>query len=310
MDTITWNKWKGYLDIRGSLSDSFGLYSKLYLMTTENLLEFINCIDCEDKDILTVAGSGDQAMNVILNGANSVTCFDINPFSFYQVKLKEAAIKSLTFTEFLDFFDITGHKHDSDFNFFDKSLADKVSRYLDDDTLEFIKIIENYSNYSFLNKETFYFDFNYGLSHLSKMSNYMNEESYSELASILNDGNRINYVESDLSSLRLKLDGYKFDLILLSNISDYISYIYSSNPLESYHQDITSLIDLLNHYGTIQVGYIYDYCSYKKGNVFSNKGMRTKVFPTNQFHSKIVTGYDSDIDSSIKDQIITYQKIK
>ena len=38
--------------------------------------------------------------------------------------------------------------------------------------------------------------------------------------------------------------------------------------------------------------------------------MRTKVFPTNQFHSKIVTGYDSDIDSSIKDQIITYQKIK
>ena len=54
--------------------------------------------------ILSVIASGDQIINSILLGSKDIECFDISRFPKYYLMLKIAAIKSLSWQQYLDFF--------------------------------------------------------------------------------------------------------------------------------------------------------------------------------------------------------------
>ena len=97
-------KLKSYFECTGRLSSTFGDYSKVYSMTTENIYSFLHNYDLKDKSVLTVGGSGDQRLNAYLLGARNVTCFDINPLVYEHLKLKDDAIRTLNFEKFLNFF--------------------------------------------------------------------------------------------------------------------------------------------------------------------------------------------------------------
>ena len=310
-------QWKSYLDMYGFLSDNFGPFSKIYNMTTENLLEFVNSVDCCDKDVLTVVGSGDQAMNVILNGARNITCFDINPVAYCQLKLKKEAIKALSFDEFCRFFYIKNSNED-DYTFFDKRIFDKFADKLDSDTYQVFNYAYDYSkgNTKFIARDI-YFYFNYALDTMKNMSNYLNPKSYDKLADILNsDDVNINFIETDFKDLKKKIGNNKYDLMIFSNISDYIHLMYDNDPIEGFHDDIMSLTDNLNLLGIMQVGYIYSSAFFTQNSIgakliddFGNKKRREKVFTTDMFYEKMVNAYDNYFNTDA-DKIIIYKKLK
>ena len=122
---------KAILEIYGILSPEFEKYGKVYLNTTENINGILSKINVKDKNILSVAGSGDQALNAYLHGAKSVTLFDINPLAFANTELKLTAARKLSFESFSEFF-IPGCGNLLDhhiFNKFSNALKEDVAQY-------------------------------------------------------------------------------------------------------------------------------------------------------------------------------------
>lgn len=288
------------LDKRGKLDNEFGELSKIYLMTTENINGFLSQYDLTNKNILSVAGSGDQMLNAYLLGASNVTCFDINPLAFYQVKLKKAAVCVLSFQEFLEFFSFEYKKT------FDKDLFDKISTVLDNDSCDFFySLFNKYDSNQIIDK--IYYRFRPELSHIQRMNGYLNLENYNKLSSILKE-KEVSFIQSNVTDLRNNTDKNIYDMILLSNISDSISDIWPSNCLRNYKRLIHSLSKCLTKNGIIQVGYIYDYYhSNGENNLFKNKRLRQEIFTTDEFFSTFVESYLLHHES---DAVITYQKRK
>lgn len=80
----------------------FSKYSQLYFNTTENL-SYIEKMDINAKDVLTVTGSFDQCLNLVYSGANYICNFDVNILTVFLAMLKYAAVKVLDYHEYLDF---------------------------------------------------------------------------------------------------------------------------------------------------------------------------------------------------------------
>ena len=134
------------------------------------------------------------------------------------------------------------------------------------------------------------------------MNGYLNEPQYLKLWSIIKD-KEISYIESGINTLASKLNNRRYDLILLSNMSDYINRMYD-DPLKDYRHLIDSLTDCLKPNGIIQIGYIYNH-RHRYISDFTIDRKRKRYFPTNEFHTIMVDSFDIPND---KDKIIIYQK--
>jgi len=285
------------------LSNDFEKFCRMYIMTTENIREFLTLYDLHDKDVLSVAGSGDQILNAYALGAKSVTLFDINPLAFAQAKLKKAAASTLTYEEFERFFS-PEHKK----TLFDSYLFDKLSECLDENTKDLFETIftKHPGMDTFMN---FYFRF-YAKFQKQKDLNYYlyDEENYKKLQAII-ENKTLSFIETPITNLKSNIQKDLYDFILLSNISDSIERIYDSNSLKQFKRLIHSLSKNLNKDGLIQVGYIYNlYCSSNdKIPIFADDDKRENIFTPDEFNTHLVTSYRFYSD---KDKIITYEKKK
>ena len=79
-------------------------FSNIFSFTTENISGYLEYFDFNNKSLLTVGSSGDQILNSFYCGARNITLFDINEYAKYYVYLKIAAIASLNYKDFQDFF--------------------------------------------------------------------------------------------------------------------------------------------------------------------------------------------------------------
>lgn len=287
------------LDSKQVLSNDFGRYSKIYLMTTENIKGFLQQYDLANQDILTVTGSGDQMLNAFLMGAGNVTCFDINPLAFLNAELKKAAISTLSYSEFISFFFQEFQK------FLDVHLYEKIRLELKDEALVFFDYL--YSKYG--SQEIFdkiYYRFHTPFEKMKNLNFYLEESYYEKLADILKT-KKVTYLESNITNLREYLTEQFFDMVLLSNISDSIDDIWEEDALKNFKRCIHSLSKSLKSNGTIQVGYIYNCYSYNTLHSFHNKKKRQTIFTTDEFHTTFVEGFSYHDQS---DAIITFQKMK
>ena len=69
-------------------------FERVYPFTTEKIDSYFKHLDLEDKTVLTVGSSGDQALNALTMGAGRVVLFDINPSTEKFYKLKRDLILS------------------------------------------------------------------------------------------------------------------------------------------------------------------------------------------------------------------------
>lgn len=92
------------MEIYSSDLNKCGNFQMIYPFTTENISGYIDLFNLDNKSLLTIGSSGDQVINASLFNCIDQTVIDINPFTKYYFYLKKAAILSLTYQEFLDFF--------------------------------------------------------------------------------------------------------------------------------------------------------------------------------------------------------------
>lgn len=294
-----------YLSIKSGFSNNFMIYSKMYGMTTENISGFLNKHDLKDKKVLTVAGSGDQRYNAYLNGAKEVVCFDVNSLAELNMRLKDTAMKELNYTDFLKFFGVV---LDNKGNLFlDNAIFNKFNKSLDEDVYMLYDFIIN----KFKDRPlgSVYYDltdtFSYKYASIRDFDNYIMKSNYLKVADIISNKD-INFLNVNVASLPEVLGGEKFDMILLSNISDYVHMVYKTDHMKKYKELIDKLVDNLYDGGIIQIGYIYS--RYERGedtSKFRFPESRNKYFPFTEYPIEFVKSF---YNNGTYDEVITYKK--
>lgn len=221
-----------------------------------------------NQDALTVTGSGDAALDLFLNGANSVTCFDANGLAKYYAKLKFYAIKSgLSYDDFIKFF--AGERiGDSIFEF---EIYKKFCESLGRDTRRFWDAIYKYLNVNdrkiYNNKNDIVYNINDFLGPSKKTfgnpCSYSEPENYKKLQNLLinKDDKDIHFVDSPLFSVNKELLNIKYNYIYLSNIIDFTSLFINEDNIRDrmvvFKNFITNnLRSYLTDYGLIDVGFL------------------------------------------------------
>ena len=228
---------------------------KINMFTDENINCMTKKLDLKGKDILTVTSSGDQALNFLLEGANSIKLFDENPYTESFFYLKKAIVEKLSYQEFLDFF-FPGLFNKKDF--FAKEKYDLIKDSLPDGRVyEYWKyIFNNCSKQEILN---IFVKRNYSKKDIIKRNSYLqSEENYNKLKEVLKNTNKIDFIEIDILHQLLYIEK-KVDFIYLSEI---LNYIPSENVID-YLKKIKALTlnisNNINENGVIAVSYMHCY---------------------------------------------------
>lgn len=215
----------------------FSKYNPMYLFSTENIYGYIeetkNC-----KKIVSVCGSGDQAISFVLNKCFKYIVFDMNLLSKYILNLKISAIKSLDYKNFINFFinDKFSHK-----------IFKKIE--LEEKDLQFWnKLYEhvNFNGQKIYDSQLFIKN---NINFYKKNIPYLNENNYNFIkTNILNLD--IIFLDCDLYNLYRYINK-SIDLIYLSNISDYL------NDIKEFNNYINSLKEKSE--SKIIMSYLYDF---------------------------------------------------
>ena len=220
-------------------------FKKIYPFTTENIAGYMRLLNLDDKKIITVTGSGDQALNAILQGCLDIVTFDVNPLAKYYLELKIASIQSLTYDQFLHFL-LYENRESLDYSVFQALDLSFITRLF---WLKKYKEVD-YSGRKLRNSDLF--NFNYFNSEEKKKCNlYLEKDKYVELQQKLKMAN-ITFINQSLQNLQLNTN---YDYMFLSNIADYLNTIYDKDVLYSFK-------NLLNYFqknvSIIYIAYLYD----------------------------------------------------
>ena len=229
----------------------FGTYTLPYLFSTENISGYFNKLDLENKSILTVVGSGDHILNAILKGAKTIDAFDISSYAVMFYYLKEAAIKTLSYEEFIEYF-LDPNKC------FNLELYCKIRNNMNQEVLPFWdelynRFKDNPANLKYMFRSldpVFITDPVQKVTLLSGVNPYLNETKYYELKVKIQDA-KVNCYMRDVN--QLDNIGENYDYIFLSNILQY----QKDQDFINFKQSISRYITKLNNNGEIKIGYIY-----------------------------------------------------
>ena len=217
--------------------------SYIHKCTNENMNSPAYIEQLRDRrDILTVIGSGDQVLNSILLGSENIDAFDISRFPKYFLGLKIAAIKVLTYDEFIAFF----------FNYkksFPRNLYKKVVSTMDGELKEFWSkvastrlLTTNYSPRSVYFSGLFMNDPKASSSAI-QLNPYLNEKNYYLLKKKIDYAN-IRCLTGNIMHLGDQIDK-PYDFVNLSNIYMYQMSILTndadSNQEEKYKHFVKNL---------------------------------------------------------------------
>lgn len=134
-------------DILNSSKLKFGEQSFIYTFTNENIKQYLQYFDLHQKDILTVTGSGDHVLNMLLSVAK-IDAFDINLFAYYFLILKKYAVATLELDEYLSFLSMEKPN-------FDKKVFEKIKSnwQQEREALEFFEYLFSLGQASYLKKD-------------------------------------------------------------------------------------------------------------------------------------------------------------
>ncbi|MBQ3021317.1 MAG: DUF3419 family protein [Bacilli bacterium] len=281
-------------------------FNWLYPFTTENIRDYYNILDFNDKEVLTVIGSGDHIINAFLKGAKHVEGFDKNPLAKYYSELKIAGVKSLSREEFILFFYkyslFKNKKHylnkDIYFNKIRNDLSIEYRKFWD-------YFFTNYTHKEIYKSYLFTTDV-LNIKTLIQINDYLNENNYYKAKEILKDKS-IVYHDLDLAELD-KLDK-NYDIIILSNIPAYLDTIYDSDKLKQFR----NLIEKLNKNANtkIVVSYLYNNLinDEKLPDDIYNKMEVRKYFNEKEFDYISINSTDSfEYRNNTKDSVIITNK--
>ena len=223
-------------------NELFSSFGKMYPMTSENIKGTYELFDLKDKDVLSVISSGDHIFSAILNGAKSVTGFDVNYLTEYYYHFKKAMIETYDLDKFKEvlLYNIIpiGRIKEKWYEEFRDTIDDKYRIFWDE--------IVKYS----LNKELPLDSLILACPNYFNLIDYLSEEKYNKLKENLGYV-KTDFIHSDLLHLDKHLER-KYDFMFFSNISDYIG-INKTKELSK-----IKLMGNLKENGTIVYAYMYN----------------------------------------------------
>ncbi len=261
--------------VNGRMSDPCGFhkYAAPFLFGTENQEGINSVIDYKDKDIVTIASSGDQYLGAVYYGGKNIDIFDINRMTYYVTCLKIAAIMVLDYVEFLDFFtpyDMFGMEKKSFWNL--KTLKKLLSR-MPSDVAFFWDVVMYEAQKNDFGDLVLLQEDGYALHNIRKgMPFYQSEEEYYRLQKLLRSRDFPKFFETDILNLKDVLTS-TYDIAYLSNVleclvayecdKEYYPFMPSFFYMEQEDRNekkmaksvIAAVKPLLNKNGTILLSY-------------------------------------------------------
>ena len=181
----------------------------VYCFTNENIPAYLRALHMpSDGRVLTVGASGDQMFESYLAGASHVDMFDININQRHIIELKNHMIRDLEYERFMDFFF-------SNLHFFDKEIIKPIYPKFSDGLKSYLSWMDG-ANATDVFKFSGVHNPDFDANCLSFIAS---KDSYNQLKSVLPA--QISFVQSDISGLSATFNN-KYDVILLSNIFDYM----------------------------------------------------------------------------------------
>lgn len=192
----------------------FHTTSAVYKISNERTQDYYSYLIGREK-VLSVIGSGDQILNLILEGSKEIDAFDISSFPKYFLYLKMAAIKALSKEEYIEFFYEVSHRSEV----YD-DMYDRISFYLDDEISSFWDSLFNFFDWQDIYNSTLFSSEPYIAVNAINQNKFLQcDAAYEELRRALDDV-VINVYEGDIFDLSCRIDG-TYDLVYLSNIVYY-----------------------------------------------------------------------------------------
>ena len=228
-------------------------FDKIYPFATENVKDYFEKMDLEGKDILVVGSSCDQIFNAQLHNPKSITHFDINPNCSEYYELKKAAILSFISRNQLLNFLYTDKLNIEDYKKVKQLLIEQSK-----DGFEFWNNLIEKHGYEKASQLVFSKD-QLDLNAIIKSNNYLeNNENYAKLRKIVNNNN-VNFITGDIFNPK-ELENKKFDVIILSNILQYVEYFSNgNNSYDVLKNCFDNLKKHLNENGVMQLLYLYSF---------------------------------------------------
>lgn len=204
---------------KGEISEIFGNWASamVYPFSNEYLDELFKEIDIKDGRALVVGSSGDQGLHAVDKGAREVTVLDSNMWAIPFIELKLSAIKNLGFTDFSKYIcngDVFNHKYYAKVS---HDLSAQSKAFWDEIILNCPQTVLIKAREVFMHNALEGQDIQYGTTFHSY---YNNEEAYNSIKEKIKHAT-INVEYASLEDFPEVADG-KYDLIMLSNIFDYV----------------------------------------------------------------------------------------
>lgn len=214
----------------------------IYPFTNENLTSYQDLYHFDNAKVLSVLGSGDQYFSSLLYGAKEIELYDCNFLAWDFFVLKYYGILILNYEQFYDLF-VTNSLDNLKY-------LNKLLTYLPNDVAN--RIIKLQKKYRWLS-QLLHIDFIDDKYNNGNLIPYFDKETYYQLQSILINQKLPTFHFSYLQSLPSIVENQSYDIILTSNIFD---WIYKDIEVES----VKEYKDLLNrfNYGEIQALYCWE----------------------------------------------------
>jgi len=248
--------------VRGTKSnlkkETFHEYSFIYKKTNEQLEYVTQYFKNKDK-ILCVIGSGDQILNSMIFKPSLIVGFDISVYPHLFLKLKMAAIRSLSRDEFVDFFFGTIYTYEEDL--YDDIFYYKIYPFLDDEAKNFWTYLFEYNDWYDIYNSMLFSTETVIPRRALEQNLYLDLNNYNKLKYLIPKIN-IEYIIGDIFDMEIK---NTYDLIYLSNIIQY-------HDINKYKKKVKSLT---NNGKTEVLTYIF--CEVEKALVFFNDTNTTGI---------------------------------
>ena len=251
--------------------EPFSKYSKGYLWTNENIKEYINKkYISEYNSALSVTASGDHLFNLILHNVLNIDTFDTNTLTEYNVLgLKKALIKKFKYNDFLTICELIANN----------MLTLEETTYLIKDLLplmdkKYRKYWQNISEYNYqLQKNNdeyldlfamLFININEKNNFIRRNSYLMGKDNYDKFKENMMRAN-INFYCTNAINILDTFPNQKYDVILLSNILDYITINWNYEQLRKFEDE---LLFITNNNGKIFLAYLLNYYNKNNKNIF------------------------------------------
>lgn len=276
---------KNIYDGYASKSNSFQSIENAYLFTNEMINGYMP--DLSGQDILSVAGSGDQYFNALLNNGNHVDLFDINYISKFIIYLKKAGFENLDYDVFCIFFGLYNIHHIFDYDIyksFSNAINEEAQIYWN-----YLYALTRYRGYSIYESDIVS-NYHDHTERIIKSNNYFKEEDFLRLKKILSGIPDISFTHTDINDLPSLLRK-KYDSIFLSNIGT-----YQNNT--NFIKIIKKLAKHLNENGQIYFAYIY-------GNISEKASFYNQLSHSSHYRVETV---NSDFKNFQNERVYIYKK--